>query len=147
MCRSFPADNVTLQIDGVLYLRVMDPYKVEAERRKRATVLESEGTRESAINVAEGQKQAQILHGSPPASLSVAEQYVSAFSKLAKDSNTVLLPASTGDVTNMVAQALGIYSTLTKPQALKTQDEKPPAPKDPQVPSTEVPKAEQGNSS
>lgn len=23
-----PTDNVTLQIDGVLYLRVMDPYKV-----------------------------------------------------------------------------------------------------------------------
>lgn len=35
--------------------------QVEAERRKRATVLESEGTRESAINVAEGRKQAQIL--------------------------------------------------------------------------------------
>ncbi|NXX54848.1 STML2 protein, partial [Scopus umbretta] len=218
-------DNVTLQIDGVLYLRVMDPYKasygvedpeyavtqlaqttmrselgklsldrvfrereslnanivdainqasdcwgirclryeikdihvpprvkesmqmqVEAERRKRATVLESEGMRQSAINVAEGQKQAQILaseaekaeqinkaagreanamlvkarakaeaiqllaaalaqqHGSAAASLSVAEQYVSAFSKLAKDSNTLLLPANTGDVTNMVAQ-------------------------------------------
>ncbi|NXJ33079.1 STML2 protein, partial [Ciconia maguari] len=119
--------------------------QVEAERRKRATVLESEGTRESAINVAEGRKQAQILaseaekaeqinkaageanamlvkarakaeaiqllaaalaqqHGSAAASLSVAEQYVSAFSKLAKDSNTLLLPANTGDVTNMVAQ-------------------------------------------
>lgn len=23
-----PTDNVTLQIDGVLYLRIMDPYKV-----------------------------------------------------------------------------------------------------------------------
>ncbi|XP_071375458.1 stomatin-like protein 2, mitochondrial isoform X2 [Centroberyx affinis] len=133
-------DNVTLQIDGVLYLRILDPFKasygvedpeyavtqlaqttmrselgkltldkvfrereslnsnivhsinqasddwgirclryeikdihvpprvkesmqmqVEAERKKRATVLESEGTRESAINVAEGHKQAQIL--------------------------------------------------------------------------------------
>ncbi|NXE55436.1 STML2 protein, partial [Casuarius casuarius] len=261
-------DNVTLQIDGVLYLRVMDPYKasygvedpeyavtqlaqttmrselgklsldrvfrereslnasivdainqasdcwgirclryeikdihvpprvkesmqmqVEAERRKRATVLESEGTRESAINVAEGQKQAQILaseaekaerinkaagreanamlvkarakaeaiqllaaalaqqHGNAAASLSVAEQYVSAFSKLAKDSNTVLLPANTGDVTNMVAQALGIYSTLTKPQAVKTQDEIPPARKDPQPPSMEVLKVEQASSS
>ncbi|XP_025925001.1 stomatin-like protein 2, mitochondrial isoform X2 [Apteryx mantelli] len=260
-------DNVTLQIDGVLYLRVMDPYKasygvedpeyavtqlaqttmrselgklsldrvfrereslnasivdainqasdywgirclryeikdihvpprvkesmqmqVEAERRKRATVLESEGTRESAINVAEGQKQAQILaseaekaeqinkaageanamlvkarakaeaiqllaaalaqqHGNAAASLSVAEQYVSAFSKLAKDSNTVLLPANTGDVTNMVAQALGIYSTLTKPQAVKTQDEIPPAHKDLQPPSMEVLKVEQANSS
>lgn len=43
-------------------------------------------------------------HGSAAASLSVAEQYVNAFSKLAKDSNTLLLPANTGDVTNMVAQ-------------------------------------------
>lgn len=42
----------------------MDIYcvvQVEAERKKRATVLESEGTREAAINVAEGRKQAQIL--------------------------------------------------------------------------------------
>ncbi|NWI38106.1 STML2 protein, partial [Picathartes gymnocephalus] len=260
-------DNVTLQIDGVLYLRVMDPYKasygvedpeyavtqlaqttmrselgklsldrvfrereslnasivdainqasdcwgirclryeikdihvpprvkesmqmqVEAERRKRATVLESEGTRESAINVAEGQKQAQILaseaekaeqinkaageanamlvkarakaeaiqllaaalaqqHGNAAASLSVAEQYVNAFSKIAKDSNTVLLPANTGDVTNMVAQALGIYTTLTKPQAVKTQDENPPAHEDSHPPATELLKAEQGSSS
>ncbi|XP_057899702.1 stomatin-like protein 2, mitochondrial isoform X2 [Melospiza georgiana] len=260
-------DNVTLQIDGVLYLRVMDPYKasygvedpeyavtqlaqttmrselgklsldrvfrereslnasivdainqasdcwgirclryeikdihvpprvkesmqmqVEAERRKRATVLESEGTRESAINVAEGQKQAQILaseaekaeqinkaageanamlvkarakaeaiqllaaalaqqHGNAAASLSVAEQYVNAFSKIAKDSNTVLLPANTGDVTNMVAQALGIYTTLTKPQAVKTQDDMPPAHEDSHSSATEVLKAEQGSSS
>ncbi|NWV71526.1 STML2 protein, partial [Malurus elegans] len=261
-------DNVTLQIDGVLYLRVMDPYKasygvedpeyavtqlaqttmrselgklsldrvfrereslnasivdainqasdcwgirclryeikdihvpprvkesmqmqVEAERRKRATVLESEGTRESAINVAEGQKQAQILaseaekaeqinkaagreanamlvkarakaeaiqllaaalsqqHGNAAASLSVAEQYVNAFSKIAKDSNTVLLPANTGDVTNMVAQALGIYTTLTKPQAVKTQEEMPSAHENSQPPAAEVLKAEQGSSS
>ncbi|CAJ0931457.1 unnamed protein product [Ranitomeya imitator] len=217
-------DNVTLQIDGVLYLRVMDPYKasygvedpeyavtqlaqttmrselgkltldkvfrereslnsnivdainqasdywgikclryeikdihvppkvreamqmqVEAERRKRAMVLESEGTRESAINVAEGQKQAQILaseaeraeqinraageanailakakararryHGNAAASLSIAEQYVTAFSKLAKESNTILLPSNTGDISSMVTQAMGIYGTLTK---------------------------------
>ncbi|XP_026721346.1 stomatin-like protein 2, mitochondrial [Athene cunicularia] len=260
-------DNVTLQIDGVLYLRVMDPYKasygvedpeyavtqlaqttmrselgklsldrvfrereslnanivdainqasdcwgirclryeikdihvpprvkesmqmqVEAERRKRATVLESEGTRESAINVAEGQKQAQILaseaekaeqinkaageanamlvkarakaeaiqllaaalaqqNGSAAASLSVAEQYVNAFSKLAKDSNTLLLPTNTGDITSMVTQALGIYTTLTKPQAVKTQDEMPPVREDPQAPPAEVLKAEEASSS
>uniref|UniRef100_A0A6G1RFB1 Stomatin like 2 n=1 Tax=Hypotaenidia okinawae TaxID=2861861 RepID=A0A6G1RFB1_9GRUI len=86
-------------------------------------------------------------HGSAAASLSVAEQYVSAFSKLAKDSNTLLLPANTGDVTNMVAQALGIYATLTKPQAVKPQDELPPAREDPQPPTTEVLKAEQASSS
>jgi len=35
--------------------------QVEAERKKRAQILESEGIRESAINVAEGQKRSQIL--------------------------------------------------------------------------------------
>ncbi|KAM4601865.1 stomatin-like protein 2, mitochondrial [Polymixia lowei] len=229
-------DNVTLQIDGVLYLRILDPFKasygvedpeyavtqlaqttmrselgkltldkvfrereslnsnivhsinqasdewgirclryeikdiqvpprvkesmqmqVEAERRKRATVLESEGTRESAINVAEGCKQAQILasegqkaeqinkatgeaqailakaeakskairllsaalaeqNGNAAASLSVAEQYVSAFSNLAKESNTILLPTNTGDVSGMVTQAMTIYGTLATPK-------------------------------
>uniref|UniRef100_A0A8C5BRD5 Stomatin-like protein 2, mitochondrial n=1 Tax=Gadus morhua TaxID=8049 RepID=A0A8C5BRD5_GADMO len=228
-------DNVTLQIDGVLYLRILDPLKasygvedpeyavtqlaqttmrselgkltldkvfrereslnhnivnsinqaaedwgikclryeikdihvpprvkesmqmqVEAERRKRATVLESEGQREAAINVAEGCKQSQILasegekaeqinqaageaqailakaeaksraikllsealaeqNGGAAASLSVAEQYVAAFSNLAKESNTLLLPANTSDITGMVTQAMSIYSTLAKP--------------------------------
>uniref|UniRef100_G3Q2I2 Stomatin-like protein 2, mitochondrial n=1 Tax=Gasterosteus aculeatus aculeatus TaxID=481459 RepID=G3Q2I2_GASAC len=227
-------DNVTLQIDGVLYLRILDPFKasygvedpeyavtqlaqttmrselgkltldkvfrereclnsnivhsinqasdewgirclryeikdihvpprvkesmqmqVEAERKKRATVLESEGTREAAINVAEGRKQAQILasegqkaeqinkasgeaqailakaeakakaigmlsdalteqNGGAAASLSVAEQYVSAFSNLAKESNTILLPSSAGDISGMVTQAMTIYGTLAK---------------------------------
>lgn len=35
--------------------------QVEAERKKRAAVLKSEGEREAAINVAEGKKQGQIL--------------------------------------------------------------------------------------
>lgn len=35
--------------------------QVEAERRKRAQILESEGNRESNINVAEGNKRARIL--------------------------------------------------------------------------------------
>lgn len=238
-------DNVTLQIDGVLFLRILDPFKasygvedpeyavtqlaqttmrselgkltldkvfrereslnsnmvhsinqasddwgirclryeikdiqvpprvkdsmqmqVEAERKKRATVLESEGTREAAINIAEGQKQSQILasegekaeqinkaageaqgvlakaeakskairllsdalaeqNGSAAASLSVAEQYVSAFSNLAKESNTVLLPSNTSDVSGMVTQAMTIYSRLATPtprvESVKTE--------------------------
>ncbi|XP_064421474.1 stomatin-like protein 2, mitochondrial isoform X1 [Latimeria chalumnae] len=129
--------------------------QVEAERKKRATVLESEGTREAAINVAEGRKQAQILaseaqkaeqinkaageanavlvkakakseairlladaltqkNGNTAASFSVAEQYVTAFSNLAKESNTILLPANTGDISNMVAQAMGIYGNISR---------------------------------
>ncbi|TNN80849.1 Stomatin-like protein 2, mitochondrial [Liparis tanakae] len=136
--------------------RVKDSMQMQAERKKRATVLESEGTREADINIAEGRKQSQILasegekaeqinkaageaqavlakaeakskairllsdalaeqNGSAAASLSVAEQYVSAFSNLAKESNTVLLPSNTNDVSGMVAQAMSIYSRLAQP--------------------------------
>lgn len=35
--------------------------QVEAERRKRAAILESEGTRGADINVAEGKRQSRIL--------------------------------------------------------------------------------------
>lgn len=35
--------------------------QVEAERKKRAAILESEGMREADINVAEGKRQARIL--------------------------------------------------------------------------------------
>lgn len=44
-------------------------------------------------------------------------------------------------------QALGIYSTLTKPQAVKTQDEVPTAREDPQPTPTEMFKAEESSSS
>lgn len=37
-------------------------------------------------------------------SMSIAEKYVSAFSNLAKETNTVVLPANPGDVTGMVTQ-------------------------------------------
>lgn len=227
------SDNVTLNIDGVLYLRIIDPYlasygvedpefaitqlaqttmrselgkisldkvfrerenlnvnivdsinkaseawgitclryeirdiklpsrvqeamqmQVEAERKKRAAILESEGVREADINVAEGKRQARILAseaekqeqinkacgeaaailsvaearsgglklvakaleenlGSNAASLSIAEQYVHAFNKLAKSTNTLILPSNAGDISSMVAQALAIYSKVS----------------------------------
>lgn len=223
------SDNVTLDIDGVLYLRITDPYRasygvedpefaiiqlaqttmrselgkisldkvfrereglnvgivesinkasevwgmtclryeirdirlpprvqeamqmqVEAERRKRAAILESEGVREAEINVAEGKRQSRILaseaerqeqinkasgeaaamlavaearakgleivsnslglrDGKNAAALSIAEQYVLAFNKLAKTSNTLILPSNVGDVSSFVAQAMSIY--------------------------------------
>lgn len=226
------SDNVTLSIDGVLYLRILDPYlasygvedpefaitqlaqttmrselgkisldkvfrerenlnigivdainkaaeawgisclryeirdirlpnrvheamqmQVEAERKKRAAVLESEGIREADINVAEGKRQARILaseaekqeqinqaageaaailaiaeakaiqiqvvgdklaagNGRNAASLLVAEKYVNAFGNLAQKNNTLILPANTGDVSSMVAQAMTMYKRL-----------------------------------
>ncbi|VDM53382.1 unnamed protein product [Angiostrongylus costaricensis] len=133
--------------------------QVEAERKKRAAILESEGHREAAINRAEGDKRAVILAseakeaeqacrfhsinvargyaeairinaeakaeaiervakalsqkgGDEAASLTVAQQYVTAFEKLAKDSNTVLLPANLSEPSSMIAQALSLYESI-----------------------------------
>lgn len=38
------------------------------------------------------------------AALSVAEQYINAFNKLAKVNNTLILPSNVGDVSSFVAQ-------------------------------------------
>ena len=136
--------------------------QVSAERSKRAQILESEGSRQAAINVAEGQKQAQILAseadqlqqinralgeaeaiiktaqaearaiesvskaisenkgGSDAVSLHIAEQYVNAFAKLAKEGNTIIVPASANDVTSMVTQAMSIFKTLSSNQKAQT---------------------------
>ena len=128
--------------------------QVAAERQKRASILESEGCRESAINKAEGEKRSQILasegkkleqinsaegeaeaiivkanatasgikavglaiqiKGGPEAvSLTLAQQYIQAFSNLAKEGNTLLLPANIGDPCSMIAQAASIYERIT----------------------------------
>lgn len=132
--------------------------QVSAERRKRAQVLESEGDREAAINVAEGGKIAQILAseaekaeqinqatgeaeairlkalatadaiealaktiekpgGSDAVSLRLAQEYIEAFGKLAKETNTMLLPTNAGDPASMVTQATTIFDTLRAHQA------------------------------
>ncbi|XP_048451378.1 stomatin-like protein 2, mitochondrial [Rhincodon typus] len=154
-------DNVTLQIDGVLYLRIIDPYKASygvedpeyAVTQLAQTTMRSElgkltldsvfrakgpllycvivyGEANAVIAKAKAKAEAiQMLsevlsqqYGSQAASLSVAEQYVSAFSNLAKESNTILLPANTGDISSMVTQAMGIYHTLTnKPETTKEE--------------------------
>ncbi|KAI4467709.1 hypothetical protein MML48_2g00018990 [Holotrichia oblita] len=50
--------------------------------------------------------------------LSIAEQYVNAFNKLAAKQQYLILPANAGDVSNMVGQAMTIYSKLTQTQNL-----------------------------
>jgi len=127
--------------------------QVEAERKKRAAVLQSEGIRESEINVAEGRRQARILaseadkteqvnkakgraeafermgealkhsQGLNAASLSVAQDYISAFNNLAQKSNTLILPANAGDVTGSVASALSIYQKISQSMAEHQKEE------------------------
>ena len=127
--------------------------QVAAERQKRAEVLDSEGKRQSQINIAEGIKQEVVLKseaamtdqinrakgeaeailevakataegielvavsieksgGEKAVALKLAEQYIEAFSKLAKENNTLILPAKTDDAGSMVAQALSIFNSI-----------------------------------
>ncbi len=143
--------------------------QVSAERSKRAEILESEGHRQSAINIAEGEKESKILSseaqkleninfasgeseaillkskaiseglkqiakainetpgGKDAVSLQIAEKYVDAFGKLAKESNSIIVPAGLGDMGGMIASAMGIYGKVnesTKSQSQETTTEK-----------------------
>lgn len=134
--------------------------QVTAERSKRAEILESEGQRQSAINIAEGKKQGVILasealraeqinraNGESEAillkakataagidavaksiaqghdaaqgavSLSVAEKYVDAFGKLAKEGTAVVVPGNVGDIGGMIATALSVYGKVGDAQS------------------------------
>jgi hypothetical protein len=104
-----------------------------AEGERQSKILQSEAVKIEQINEAQGEASATIARaeararairavaeaigvedGNRAASLSVAEQYVAAFSNLAKNTNTLLLPSDTGDISAMVSQAMAIYGQLTK---------------------------------
>jgi len=134
--------------------------QVTAERSKRAEILESEGQRQSAINIAEGKKQSVILASEAirseninratgeaeailmkakatangldavakaiatggasaqgAVSMSVAEKYVDAFAKLAKESTAVVVPGNVGDISGMIATGLSVYGKVGEAQS------------------------------
>ena len=123
--------------------------QMRAEREKRATILDSEGHRDSAINTAEGEKQKVIKEseatkqqqineaegeaaaittvatataegirmvaeainapgGYQAVQLRVAEQYVDKLGMLAKENNTMILPANMADVSSIIATAMSV---------------------------------------
>lgn len=116
--------------------------QMAAERERRVAVTTSEGYRQAQINQADGDKQAQILRaegtaqslmieakaraeaistiaaaiqaegGTAAVAQQLAEQYVSAFEKLAREGTVALLPADGGDVASMVAKAFTAFEKL-----------------------------------
>ena len=100
-----------------------------ASGAREAAIQKSEGERQSAINQAQGQASAilavaeanaqaieKIAHaiqsqgGHEAVNLKVAEQYVSAFANLAKQGNTLIVPANLADMSSMIASALTIVN-------------------------------------
>ncbi|XP_024529875.1 stomatin-like protein 2, mitochondrial isoform X2 [Selaginella moellendorffii] len=105
--------------------------QAEAERRKRAQILESEGEMQSNINRADGVRNAKILEsqgeaaaiqtlaaaitaagGAEAVSLRVAEHYLREFGKIAKEGTTMLLPNNVGDPSSMLATAFSLYKGI-----------------------------------
>lgn len=104
-----------------------------AEGEKAQIVLNSEASQTDQVNRAKGEAEAIICvaeatakgidivansirktGGSDAVSLKVAEQYVEAFSKLAKESNTILLPSNIDNPSGIIAQAMTIYDNVKK---------------------------------
>ncbi|VEU21847.1 DEKNAAC102842 [Brettanomyces naardenensis] len=134
---------------------------VEKDREKRAVILESEGRRQSEINVSEAHKISEVLNsegemskrinlakgaaeavnlqaqadaqairtiskaitdspgGKDAVSLHVAERYVDAFGKLAKETNTLILPSNLDNFSQFIAAGMGIYNSLDDQQLAK----------------------------
>ena len=109
-----------------------------ASGQREAEIQQSEGEMQAAINESRGQKEAQINRaqgeaealrlvaeanadairavaaalqhpgGNEAVNLKVAEQYVEAFSKLAKENNTLIMPANVADIGSLVSAGLKI---------------------------------------
>jgi regulator of protease activity HflC (stomatin/prohibitin superfamily) len=107
-----------------------------ADGEKQAAVLRSEGEKQAAINKAQGEATAiRVIAeataagvravadaigdkgGLEAANLKVAQQYIEAFANLAKASNTLILPANTGDVAGFVATAMTVLDKTRHGQA------------------------------
>ncbi len=112
-----------------------------ADGQKQAAVLNSEGEKQAAINRAQGEASAirmiaeataagvqsvATAIGSPggmeAANLKVAEQYITAFSNLAKQSNTLIIPTNASDVAGFIATAM---SVLDKARSVPGSETKP----------------------
>ena len=110
-----------------------------AEGHRAKTVLESEAAQIDQVNRARGEAEAIAMlsqataesmdriaaalcreGGEQAASLQVAEKYVEAFRHLAKEGNTVVLPANLQNPAGFIAEAMAIYGQVkTKNPALR----------------------------
>jgi len=102
----------------------------EAEGEKQRVIKESEAAKQQQINEAEGQAAAILAvatataeglrqvavsvrqeGGDAAMKLRIAEDYVEQFGKLAKEANTLVVPANLGDISSMIALATSIISS------------------------------------
>ena len=116
-----------------------------AEGAKQQVIKASEANRQQQINEAEGQAQAILAVASATAEgirrvaeairtdggmeavqLRVAEQYVEQFGNLAKNTTSVIVPASVSDMAGMIAAAMKVFGST--PVVTPARHQMPPPP-------------------
>lgn len=104
-----------------------------AEGLKREAIEVSEGEKQKRINEAEGQakeielvaqataegikqvaESLNLAGGETAANLRVAERYIAEFGNLAKENNTMIIPANMGDISSMVATVMSVLGHTQK---------------------------------
>ncbi|AUH50543.1 paraslipin [Chromobacterium sp. ATCC 53434] len=105
----------------------------KSQGEMQATINNSEGSKQAAINQAMGEAEAIRLvadatadainrvagavradGGVEAVNLKVAEQYIDAFGKLAKENNTIIMPSNVADVGGLVASALSVIKQTNR---------------------------------
>ena len=106
----------------------------EAEGEKQRVIKESEAAKQQQINEAEGEAAAILAvaeataeglrkvaaaladdGGDKAMQLRVAEDYLERFGNLAKEGNTLIVPANLSDISSMIGAATNVLSTLRPP--------------------------------
>jgi len=106
----------------------------EAEGRAQEITMVAEATAQGIRKVAEA---LSLPGGNEAANLEVAKSYVTEFGKLAKENNTMILPANLTDVASMVTAAMStVKQTKREPATQRPPVRKPvsPRPRAPQTP-------------
>ena len=110
-----------------------------AEGLKKEAIEVSEGEKQKRINEAEGQaKEIEVVAyataegirkiaeslslsgGKTAANLRVAEKYIAEFGNLAKENNTMIIPANMGDISAMVATLMSVLEHSKQPSETKS---------------------------
>lgn len=106
-----------------------------AEGEKQLVILQSEAQQLEKVNRARGEAQlitlkadatasaiaavAKAIHETPggenAVQLKVAQEYIEQFGNLAKETNTVLLPANMGDLGSLMASGMSLYKSAIAP--------------------------------
>ncbi|MBF0301428.1 MAG: paraslipin [Desulfamplus sp.] len=107
-----------------------------AEGLKQEAIEVSEGEKQKRINEAEGQakeielvasataegirkvaESLRVAGGDTAANLRIAEKYIEEFGKLAKENNTMIIPANLADISSLVAASMSVLGEVRQKKA------------------------------